>query len=107
MKGVIKMKLYHGTRLDVKELILENGIAPNTTEASSGLDDSERCLDNGIFGFDNLDDAISFANDLCDKSGIAVFGFEVDNAIIDKEYDGNAYFYATDENVAANLEFEY
>ncbi|MCX7772654.1 MAG: hypothetical protein N2376_06020 [Clostridia bacterium] len=100
------MKLYHGTRLDVKDEILENGIEPNITEASSHIRDDERLLQMGIFGFDNIDDAISFARDLCDSSGIVVFSFDVDDALVDPEYDGESFFYPTNNNVEAILEFE-
>jgi hypothetical protein len=103
---VNKVKLYHGTRIDCKDRIIEIGIEPNITEASSHISDDERFLQSGIFGFDNLDDAISFAADLCESSGVAVFSFNIDNALVDPEYNGESYFVPTEENVNGILEFE-
>jgi hypothetical protein len=107
--GIImaKIKLYHGTRIDVVEMILANGIEPWTTEASSHIPDDDRLLRPGIFAFDNIDDATSFARDLCESSGIAVFSFEVDedDVLVDPEYDGESYFYPTECNVKATLEY--
>jgi hypothetical protein len=86
------MKLYHGTRLDVKERILENGIEPSIAENPNAMINEE-----GIFAFNNIEDAKSYAYDLCESRGIAIFSFEIDEneVVIDPEYSGNAYFVPT------------
>lgn len=100
------MKLYHGTRLDVKERILENGIEPNVAENPNSI-----ICEEGIFAFNNLDDAIRYARDLCESRGIAVFSFEIDDdeCILDPEYDdGNAYFVETEDTIEdVTLEYEH
>jgi hypothetical protein len=102
------MKLYHGTRINCKDRILENGLEPNITESSSGTSDDERFLVSGIFGFANIDDAICFADDLCESSGIAIFSFEVNDGdvLVDPEYEGESYFMPTEESIAVTLEHE-
>lgn len=86
------MKLYHGTRLDVKERILENGIEPSIAENPNAM-----IKELGIFAFSNIEDAKAYAYDLCESTGIAIFSFEIDDneVIIDPEYSGNAYFVPT------------
>ncbi len=97
------MKLYHGTLQENVEDILENGLIPQTTYKHSYSVD--RFLTNGIFGFDNLKDAISFAKDNSSGWEIAVVEFESDgnNTFIDPEYDGEARFFKTDDLVKAIL----
>lgn len=99
------MKLYHATKLENKDNILLCGLAPGMIKTCDHL-----LVENGIYGFTELKDALGFAKDQCWNGGIAVFSFNTDNPILDPEYDdsdfGIAFFLNTDENVSAKLEYE-
>ena|SRR6266540_1455064 len=99
------MKLYHATPIENKDNILKCGLQPGMT---SNFD--RWIKENGIYGFTQLEDALGFAKDQCWNGGVVVFSFDVENLILDPEYDdpiyGLAYFLATEDSVEATLECE-
>ena len=74
------MKLYHATKKENEDNILNNGLI-----ATEGM---QNALDEiGVYGFDNLPDALNFGIDQGWESEFDVFSFEVDDAEKDPEYD--------------------
>lgn len=96
------MKLYHATKIDNKEAILEFGLFANESDKISN---DVRLDGEYVFGFNNLESAINFIEDNCEPCYI-VFSFNVSDsdAIKDTEYvdaDGDAY--AVPFNISANM----
>lgn len=88
------MKLYHGTKAEYEDSVNQFGLTA-TSSCKPSKEDHERGVvteDNVVYGFDNIEDAISFAYDNFDH--IIICSFEVSDEEVkeDKEYeDGNAY----------------
>lgn len=95
------MKLYHATSIENMESIKENGLIPQTTTKISS--ENSRLLQDGIFGFVDLEDALSFGRDNWYYDDVVVFEFDADEAIDDPEYDGEAKFMIANEPVMATL----
>ena len=94
------MKLYHATSIENVESILKYGIEP---KLSDKISNDERLNRAAVFGFDNMQDAIDFmVYDNC-QSDWAVFEFETSEAVLDTEYEGNAWALITSEDVKAIL----
>lgn len=94
------MKLYHATRIENIESIEKYGIEP---KLSDKISNDERLNQSAVYGFDNMQDAIDFmVYDNC-QSDWAIFEFETSEAILDPEYEGNAWALVTSEDVKANL----
>lgn len=93
------MKLYHATKAENKENILEVGLS---AVESDKLSNDERLEGEFVFGFDNIDDARDFITCDCSESEYVIFAFDVSESdlIVDTEYDGEAFAVAMDvENV--------
>jgi hypothetical protein len=95
------MKLYHATKLALKDDIEETGIRP---AYSNKLTAGQNVQDNlGVYGFANFEDAVSFATDNnyhYDGYIICTFDTGKDETIPDTEYeDGVSWLVVTDENI--------
>jgi hypothetical protein len=85
------MKLFHGAPALAVDEIIENGLE---ARGQWKVQAEKRLIESAVvFGFDNAEDAESFAIDQCFDGGYAVFSFEAEEGevMIDPEYDGNAY----------------
>ena len=83
------MKLYHAAPAEAFDSIVSNGIEAHGEFCISA---SDRAIKTAVvYGFDNLDDAESFAIDQCYDGGYVVFSFEAEDPMADPEYDGNAF----------------
>ena len=101
------MKLFHATSIENMKSIIENGLLPQQTTKISDLVDSERMLNEGIFGFTSLDEALSFGRDNWCYDDVVVFEFEADEVINDPEYDENvAMFVESGEAIEATLVYK-
>lgn len=102
------MKLYHGTKIENLEGIIENGLYPQITDKISN--ESERILEAGIFAFTTLKDAKDFARDNSGGGEIAILEIEIDendyNILDDPEYDGEAKFIESDENIFGEVVYQ-
>lgn len=83
------MKAYHATAIENKEMIISGGICAMVTDKITLADDQIQA--EGVFFFTNLEDAENFGVDCCGGE-YAVFSAEVENYIVDPEYDGEAIF---------------
>ena len=83
------MKLYHATSIENKESIENQGLCLMVTDKITYCDD--QITEEGVFGFDNLEAAQNFGTDCCGGEYV-IFSFETSKAIIDPEYDGEAFF---------------
>ncbi len=99
------MKLYHATALKNVADILCNGIRPNLSTAL--CNDDARLNKVAVFGFASLDDARDWAAYDCNlEDQVAVFSFEVEDAVQDPEYpDGNSWAVVTSASISAVLEY--
>lgn len=84
------MKLYHATKKENIDSILNNGLIPNESPKTSN---NPRLNDIYIYGFVSLQDAIDFMvyDNNADIDDVAVFAFEADQTVMDTEYDGNSF----------------
>ena len=85
------MRLYHATTKANFEAIEHFGFI----EANESPKASNDVRLNGafVYGFDNINDALDFmvwTNNI-EMENVAILRFEVDDAVIDTEYNGNAY----------------
>ena len=81
------MTLYHATPIENKDSIINDTIK------------SSHVIDKVVFGFENIDSAHEFGVDCC-GGYYAIFSFECENVVIDKDYDGESYYTTDDiENV--------
>jgi len=78
------MKLYHATKKENEDNILNNGLVA-TEGMQNDLDEI------GVYGFDNLSDALNFGIDQGWENEFDVFSFDVNDAEKDPEYDDGAY----------------
>lgn len=95
------MKLFHATSIDNMESIIKNGLTPQTTTKISS--ENERLLQDGIFGFITLEDALNFGRDNWYYDDVVVFEFDADEVIDDPEYDGEAKFVKSDKIIKCKL----
>lgn len=95
------MKLYHSTPIENMQSIIDNGIDACVTDKITSSD--EQITSEGVFGFDNIESAKEFGSDCCGGE-YAIFSFDADNAIVDPEYDGDAFFTS---DYICNINFEY
>lgn len=100
------MKLFHATSIENLESILESGLFPSQTMKVSDTADSERMLNNGVFGFITLEDALSFGRDNWCYDDVVVFEFDANEVINDPEYDGEAKFVKSDEAIECELAYK-
>jgi len=82
-------KAYHATQVENKELIEAHGIYAMATDKMTHSDD--QILSQGVFFFCSIDDARDFGVDCCGGE-YAIFSAEVDEFVLDPEYDGEAIF---------------
>ena len=95
------MILYHSTKKENIESILENGLEPSL---SNKISHDERLNVYAVYGFNNIQDAIDFMVYDNNESEYAVFSFQSEYVVIDTEYDeNNAYAVITDENIKCTL----
>jgi hypothetical protein len=79
------MKLYHATKIENKESIVNYGLIPADFTGN-------KLNEAGVYGFDNINDARDFATyDKNLEDQYIIISFECDNVAIDPEYTGNAY----------------
>jgi hypothetical protein len=99
----LKMKLYHGTKKENKESILEYGLEPQVSNKLNS--EGVRLEGEFVYGFENIEDAINFMvyDNNTPEEDIAVFEFISESPIKDVEYDDGAYAHKTVENVEAKI----
>ena len=88
------MKLYHGTNEEYLESIKEFGLEANCTDKPSKEDFEAGIVTEKevVYGFNNINDAISFGYDNNDHIIICVLDVPETELEMDKEYeDGNAF----------------
>ena len=88
------MKLYHATNIENVDSILQYGL---WTSESSKADDEERqrgVVTEGevVYGFNNIQDAITFGYDNNDHIAICVFDVSDREVSVDLEYDDNVAY---------------
>ena len=91
------MKLYHATKLENIDNILENGIVAMQSEKESR---DTRLSGSFVYGFDNIEDAVDFMVYDNNCSDYAVVSFEAVSTVVDPEYDDGAF--AVESDVAAD-----
>lgn len=83
------MKAYHSTAIENKELVIADGLNAMVTDKITLSDEQIEAA--GVFFFLTLEDAEEFGVDCCGGEYV-VFSADVDDYIIDPEYDGEAIF---------------
>lgn len=100
------MKLYHVSPIENEDSILSVGLIPNSTSNATCITGNAETLQGqnvtGIYGFVDLWDAKSFAEDNRGLEMNVIFAFDVPDGcevVADPEYDGEAMFVVTDEPI--------
>jgi hypothetical protein len=83
------MKAFHATPIENKETVIAEGLVAMVTDKIT-LADEQICAE-GVFFFCNIEDAEEFGVDCCGGE-YAIFSADVDDYILDPEYDGGAIF---------------
>lgn len=91
------MILYHATDMKNLESIKENGLEASLTDKISNSDN--RIDLEGVFGFIDEKNAYDFGRDNYEEFVIVTFKADAEDVIDDPEYDGEAKFYETSNNV--------